>query len=213
MDITIRTEEKRDYRSVEEVTREAFWNLYCPGANEHHIIHTLRESEDFIPELTFVVEFANEIVGSIFYTKSNIVDKHGEVILTITFGPVSILPKYHRKGLGRKLIEYSIKEAKRQGFRAIIIGGYPYHYQTYGFVGSKKYNLSMPDGNFYTGIMVLPLYEGALQNVEGTIYFSEALDPDESKLDEFDSSFSQKEKKIVSSQLEFEKTISEIDND
>lgn len=197
MSITIRLEEKRDYRRVEEITREAFWNLYCPGANEHYIIHKLRDSKDFIPELSFVIEFENEVVGSIFYTKSKIINKHGKETLAITFGPISILPEFQRKGFARKLIEFSIKEAKNQGFRAIIIGGYPYHYQTYGFIGSKNYNLCMPDGNFYTGIMALPLYEDALQNIEGTIYFSEALDPDKTKLDEFDKTFSKKESNLT----------------
>lgn len=211
MDIKIRNEMPSDYRKVEEITREAFWNLYCPGSNEHLIVHNLRNHKDFIKELSFVVEINGEIVGSIHYSKSKIISGDGKSYETITFGPVSILPKLHRKGFGRALIEYSIQAAKNLGYKSIIIGGYPYHYKTYGFVGSKKYDIALPDGNFYTGIMALPLYEGSLDEVSGIIYFSEVMEPDKTMLDEFDKGFTYKEKKEQESQLQFEIAVSELD--
>ena len=35
--ITIRNEEERDYKVVEEITRKAFYNLYIPGLSLIHI--------------------------------------------------------------------------------------------------------------------------------------------------------------------------------
>jgi predicted N-acetyltransferase YhbS len=67
-DIIIRLETKDDYRAVEELTREAFWNVYKPGADEHYFVHTMRERPDFIPELAFVLEKGGEIIGNIMYT-------------------------------------------------------------------------------------------------------------------------------------------------
>lgn len=211
MAINIRLEEEKDYRVVEEVTREAFWNLYLPGAVEHFLAHSIRTSSDFIPELTFVIELDDQVIGSIMYTKAKVIDNAGNEHSVITFGPVSILPEYHRQGYGRMLIEHSIAEAKKQGFRAIILGGYPYHYHPYGFVGTKKYNISMPDGKFYTGIMALPLYEGALDGISGSIHFSDDMYPDESELAAFDATFPPKEKKVQESHAEFERAVSEID--
>lgn len=211
MKINIRHEEPKDYMQVEEMTREAFWNLYCPGCNEHLIVHNMRKHPDFIPELSFVIEKDNQIIGSIFYTHSKVLSKDGTEHKTITFGPVSILPKYHRKGFGSAIIEHSIEEAKRLGYSAIIIGGYRYHYETYGFTGAKKYGISLPDGNFYTGIMALPLYPGALDGINGSVFFSDAMDPDERALADFDKLFPAKEKHIEESQHKFEKAISEID--
>lgn len=211
MAINIRLEEEKDYRKVEEIMREAFWNLYVPGAEEHFIAHTMRNSPDFIPELTFVIELDDEVIGSIMYTKAKVIDDSGNEHPVISFGPVCILPKYHRQGYGRLLIQHSIDEAKRLGFRAIIIGGYPYHYHPFGFIGTKKYHISMPDGKFYTGIMALPLYEGALDGISGSIHFSEAMYPDEAGLEAFDRTFPPKEKKVEASHLAFEKASSEID--
>ncbi|MGG5317710.1 GNAT family N-acetyltransferase [Enterococcus sp. AZ072] len=211
MKVTIRNEEEKDYRIVEEITREAFWNLYAPGAVEHFIAYSIRKHPDYLPELSFVIELDGKIIGSIIYTKAKVVDSKGVEHPLVSFGPVSILPEYHRQGFGRKLIEHSINEAKKLGHKAIIIGGFTYHYHPYGFVGSKKYNLAMPDGKFYTGIMVLPLYEGALDGISGTIHFSDAMYPDESAFAEYDATFPEKEKKVLPCQAKFEKAVSEID--
>lgn len=56
MDIIIRNETPADYRAVEELTRESFWNVYKPGADEHYFVHMMRSHPDFIPELAFVLE-------------------------------------------------------------------------------------------------------------------------------------------------------------
>ena len=56
MNMTIRREERKDYRAVESLTRQAFWNLYVPGCVEHYLVHLLRRHRDFVPELDFVLE-------------------------------------------------------------------------------------------------------------------------------------------------------------
>ncbi|MDL2234089.1 N-acetyltransferase [Tyzzerella sp. OttesenSCG-928-J15] len=211
MNINIRRENPGDYRQVEHITREAFWNLYRPGCDEHYMAHHLRNHEDFIPELTFVIELDGQIVGSIFYSKSKVVADDGRQWETITFGPVSISPELHRQGLGRKLITHSIEQAKKLGYRAIMIGGFTYHYHPYGFVGTKKYSITMPDGKYYTGIMALPLYDGALDGVRGKLHFSEGMYPDEAGFEEYDKAFPEKEKLVLSHQANFETAAAEID--
>lgn len=211
MKTIIRHEKPEDYRRVEEITREAFWNLYQPGAEEHFLVHSIRKHPDYLPELSFVIEKDGEIIGSIIYTRAKVIAGNGEEHEVVSFGPVSILPKYHRQGFGRQMISHSIAEAKRLGYPAIVIAGFPYHYQTYGFVGSKKYHISMPDDKFYTGVMALPLYEGALDNIQGEIHFSAAMYPDLSALPAYDATFPEKEKQVLPCQAAFEKAASEID--
>ena len=211
MNIKIRNEEPKDYRRVEEVAREAFWNLYFPGGHEHYVVHKMRSHPDFIKELAFVIEVEGEIEGAIFYTHSKLVSEDHTEHKTISFGPVFISPKFHRKGLGRQLITHSIEVAKELGYRAILTLGYPYHYEPYGFSGGKKHNISMPDGKFYKGLLVLPLFEGALDNISGYAAFSEVLDVTEEEVDEFDKLFPPKEKKYQASQDEYEAAISMLD--
>lgn len=202
MNICIRNEEAKDHKIVENLAREAFWNLYIPGCTEHYILHKMRNHHDFIKELSFVIELDNEIVGAIFYTNSKIVSKDNIEYEMITFGPFFISPLYHRKGLGRKLITHSINVAKNMGYRAIITLGYPYHYETYGFLSGKKYNISMADGKFYKGLLVLPLYDGALNNISGYANFFD-IPYDENEFSEFDKTFIEKPKMYQKSQDEY----------
>ena len=69
-DYIIRPETENDYAEVENLTREAFWNVYKPGADEHYFVHIMRSHPDFIPELAFVLEIDGKIVGNIMYTKA-----------------------------------------------------------------------------------------------------------------------------------------------
>ncbi|MEG2092355.1 GNAT family N-acetyltransferase [Cetobacterium sp.] len=211
MNILIRNEEQKDYRRVEEIARDAFWNLYFPGAHEHYVIHKMREHKDIIKELTFVIEIDGKIEGAIFYTHSKIIGKNKEEYKTISFGPVFISPEYHRKGFGRKLITYSIDEAKKLGYSIITTLGYPYHYKPYGFLGGKKYGISMPDMNYYTGLLVLPLYEDALDGILGYAEFSDCFEVSPKEVDEFDKIFPHKEKKVQESQEEYEKACAQLD--
>ncbi len=208
----IRIEQPSDYRKVEEITRKAFWNLYVPGANEHWLVHTMRSHEDYMPELSFVLEKEDEIIGSIHFTRAWITTPSGEEAPIVHFGPVCITPELHRQGYGRILITHAIEQAKNLGHRAIVLGGFTYHYHPYGFVGTKKYGVAMTDGKFYTGIMLLPLYEGALNGITGKIKLSDALTPDQSGLEAYDASFPPMEKLVLPHQADFVRAASELDD-
>ena len=104
-DYIIRTETPADYREVENLTREAFWNVYVPGASEHYFVHTMRSHPAFIPELAFVLELDGKIIGNIMYTKSHLLSSDGEKKEIVSFGPICIAPEYQRQGYSRVLIE------------------------------------------------------------------------------------------------------------
>ena len=92
--IMIRSEKETDYSVVEEITRKAFYNIYVPGATEHYLVHIMRQHEDFIPELDFVIELDGRVIGNIMYTKARLIDEAGTEKEILTFGPVSICLLY-----------------------------------------------------------------------------------------------------------------------
>ena len=123
--IIIRNETEKDYRAVEELTREAFWNVYKPGADEHYFVHTMRNHPDFIPELAFVLEKDGEIIGNIMYTKAWLEDEAGNRKEILSFGPLCVAPKYQRQKLGKILIEHSFDVARKMGYDVNINFGNP----------------------------------------------------------------------------------------
>ena len=111
--LRIRREEPGDYRAVEELTRDAFWNLQVPGCNEHYLAHVLRGHPDFIPELDLVAERDGRVVGNIMYTKAWLVDEAGNRKEILTFGPLSVAPECQRQGIGKRLMEESFRIAEQ----------------------------------------------------------------------------------------------------
>ena len=202
MKITIRNETETDYRAVEELTREAFWNLNFPGCSEHYLIHVLRSHADFIPELDLVAEADGKIVGSIIYSKSKLTDEKGNEKDILTFGPLSVSPEYQRKGIGKALIEHSFIKAAELGYDTVVIFGSPSNYISRGFKSCKKYNVSL-NGYFPTAMLVKEIKENALDGRSWNFSESSAFDIDENAAEEFDKTFESKEKAYSKSQEEF----------
>lgn len=190
----IRNETPKDYRTVEEMIKRAFWNLSVPGCNEHYFAHLVRESEDYIPELDFVMEEDNKIMGHILYVKAKFVATDGTEKEIVSFGPFTIEPAYQRKGYGRKLLEYSLSVAKEMGYMAVAIWGNPENYACYGFKNCKKYNVCLEEGVYPVSLMVRELEEGTLANKDWKYVESPAHNIDESGFEEFDSTFETMEK-------------------
>ncbi len=203
MDIALRKEIESDHKRVEEVTREAFWNLYVPGCCEHYLAHVMRDHKDFISDLDYVALIDNQIVGNIMYTKSWIVDEQGEAVETLTFGPVCVLPAYQRKGIGSALIQHTIRIAREMGHKAIIIYGSPSNYCKHGFKSCKDYNLSTMEGKYPYALLVLELVEGAFRNHSWRYQDSDVYDVDVGQAEEFDKLFEPKEKGYRYTQEEF----------
>ena len=59
--IVIRLEEKSEYRKVENLVRDSFWNVYRPGCLEHYVLNQLRNDPAFVPELDYSLEKAAEL--------------------------------------------------------------------------------------------------------------------------------------------------------
>ena len=133
----IRNETTADYRTVENLTREAFWNVYRPGCLEHYVLHQFRDRPDFVRELDLVMELNGEIIGHVMYARSAIKHDDGRIIPIMTFGPISIAPKFKRRGYGTILLRYSMEKAKELGAGALAITGNIGFYGKSGFVVSK----------------------------------------------------------------------------
>ena len=185
------------------MTRKAFWNLYVPGCMEHYLVHIMRDHQDFLPELDLVMELDQQIIGNMMYTKAKLIDEDGNEKSILTFGPISILPEYQRKGYGKKLMEYSFEKASALGYDAIVIFGNPANYVSRGFKSCKKYNICLEDGTFPAAMLVKELRPGALDGRKWGYHQSPVFDIDEKEAQRYDEGLEQLEKKYQPSQEEF----------
>ncbi|MFD3157318.1 GNAT family N-acetyltransferase [Haloimpatiens sp. FM7330] len=194
MNISIRLENENDFRNVENVTRDAFWDVYKPGCDEHLIIHKIRKINAFIKELDFVACDEEKIVGNIIYTKAKVINENNEEFEILCMGPLGVLPSYQGKGIGTLLMKHSIKVAKTLGYNAIIIFGNPNYYHRFGFENAKKYNIQTSWGDNFEEFMALELYEGSLERISGKFYEDSVFKTNKDELNVFEKQFPCREK-------------------
>jgi predicted N-acetyltransferase YhbS len=199
MNITLRLEQPQDYFIVEKLIREAFWGINHPDCDEHLLAHKLRFVSAFVPELDYVAEVDGKIVGNVIFSKSKIVDIEGREYITLNFGPLSVLPKYKNCGVGKALMKYTISEAKRLEYRAILFFGHPDYYTRFGFKRAKEFNITTSGGDNFDAFMAMPLYDGALDGIVGRYYEDPVFELDENEKVEFDKNFSHKDKCVLAS--------------
>lgn len=202
-DFIIRNERQEDYRAVEEMTRNAFWNLYVPGCDEHYLVHSMRGHKDFIPDLDFVMEVNHRVIGNIMYTKSWLTDEDGNEKEILTFGPVCIDLDYQRMGYGKILQETSFKRAVELGYDVIVIMGNPANYTSCGFQSCKRFQVSLEKEVFPTAMLVKELIPGALKGKRWTYRDSELFRIDSHEAELFDQQFEKRQKEYKTSQEEF----------
>lgn len=183
MEFTIRQAGQKDYMETVRLTREAFWNVYKPGCDEHLVLYNLRKSEELIKELDLVAEYEGTVVGSIIYSRGMLT---GTKKKFVTFGPIGVKKQYQNQGAGAKMIEASLKIAKGLGFDGVVITGNPEYYHRFGFESATQYGIFMegiPTEDEAPFFMVKALTEGALDDLNGTYSFDSAyfVEPEEVK--------------------------------
>ena len=198
---TIRTETPADYRTVENLTREAFWNVYRPGCTEHYVLHRFRGRPDFVPELDLVMEVEGKLVGHVMYVRSAIQTDDGRTVPIMTFGPISIAPEYKRRGYGTILLRCSMEKAKEMGAQALAITGNIDFYGKSGFVVSKTKGVRYEDDPDADYFLIAELEQGFLDGISGTYKDPAGYFVDEQEAEEFDATFPPKEKLKLPGQL------------
>lgn len=199
--ITIRCETPADYRIVENLTREAFWNVYRPGCMEHYVLHTFRQDPAFVPELDLVMERDGEIIGHVMYVRSAIRADDGRTVPIMTFGPISIDPACRRQGLGKRLLDDSMAKAREMGVGALAITGNIDFYGKSGFVVAKTLDIRYADDPEADYFLIAELKPGFLSGISGTYKDPAGYFVDEKEAEKFDASFPPKEKLMLPGQL------------
>ena len=201
---TIRLENENDYRKVEELVRDSFWNVYRPGCLEHYVIHCQRGSEDFIKELDFVMEKDGEIIGQNVFVKAKINADDGREIPILTMGPICIKNELKRKGYGKILLDYSLEKAAELGYGAVCFEGNIQFYGKSGFDYASKFNIryhGLPEGADASFFLCKELIDGYLDGISGEYATPQIYFVDENEAEEFDKSFEPKEKLVLPGQI------------
>ena len=202
--IIIRLEKKEDYREVENMVRESFWNVYRPGCMEHYVLNQLRNDPAFVPELDFVMEKDGKLIGQNMFMKAKIKADDGREIPIMTMGPICITPDLKRKGYGKHLLDYSLERARELGCGAVCFEGNIDFYGKSGFAPASTFGIryhGLPEGedaSFFLGKELIP---GYLDGITGEYATPQGYFADKAEVEIFDKEFPVKEKLKLPGQL------------
>lgn len=203
-DYIIRLEEKKDYREVENLVRESFWNVYRPGCSEHYVIHVLRDDPAFIPELDFVMEKDGKLIGQNMFMKTVVEADDGRIVDVLTMGPIGITPELTRQGYGKAILDYSLQKATEMGFGAVLFEGNIDFYGKSGFDHASQFGIryhDLPEGADASFFLCKELKPGFLNDVEGVYQTPKGYYVSDEDVEEFDKDFPPKTKLKLPDQI------------
>ena len=202
--IIIRLEKKEEYREVENLVRESFWNVYRPGCLEHYVLNQLRTDEAFVPELDFVMEKDGKLIGQNMFMRAKIQADDGRDIPIVTMGPIGIAPEFKRQGYGKILLDYSLEKAAELGAGALCFEGNIDFYGKSGFTFASEFGIryhGLPEGEDASFFLCKELIPGYLDGVTGEYATPQGYFVDEAEAENFDKQFPYKEKLKLPGQL------------
>ena len=206
--IIIRLEKKEEYRKVENLVRESFWNVYRPGCLEHYVLHQLRKDSSFVTELDFVMFLKNDkedkLIGQNMFMRAAIKADDGRNIPIMTMGPICITPELKRQGYGKILLDYSLSKAAEIGCGAVCFEGNIDFYGKSGFRPASEFGIryhGLPEGEDASFFLCKELVPGYLKDVTGEYATPAGYFVDEKEAEEFDKTFPYKDKKKLPGQL------------
>lgn len=124
----IRSEGDADIDAITSVTVAAFETLEVSNQTEHFIIRALRAAKALT--ISLVAESDGRVVGHIAFSPVTISDGTRN---WYGLGPVSVLPEYQRRGIGKALIQEGLSRLKDLGAQGCRLVGHPEYYKRSGF--------------------------------------------------------------------------------
>lgn len=202
--IIIRLEKKEEYRKVENLVREAFWNVYRPGCLEHYVLHQLRNDPAFVPELDFVMEKDGQLIGQNMFMRAVIHADDGTDVPIFTMGPICIRPDLQRNGYGKRLLDASLERAAALGCGALCFEGNIAFYGKSGFTYASTFGIryhGLSEGEDASFFLCKELIPGYLQGIRGEYTPPKGYFVDETAAAAYDQSFPPKEKLVLPGQI------------
>lgn len=200
----IRLEKPEEYRAVESLVRESFWNIYRPGCSEHYVLHVLRNDPAFVKELDFVMELDGVLIGQNMFMRTVIDADGGKMVPVLTMGPICILPELKRRGYGKKLLDASLEKAAELGFGAVLFEGNIDFYSKSGFTYARSFGIryhGLPESADDSFFLCRELIPGYLDGITGVYQTPQGYYVDDADVEAFDQDFPPKTKLKLPGQI------------
>ena len=166
--IIIRSETDADVDAITEVTAAAFNTLEISNKTEQFIIKALRAAKALTVSLVAELN-GGQVIGHIAFFPVTVSDG---TLNWYGLGPVSVLPEYHRQGIGKGLVQDGLSQLKDLGASGCCVVGHPEYYGKFGFENTPCLGLEGVPPEVFFALS----FDG--RTPEGTVAFHEAFKAD-----------------------------------
>jgi putative acetyltransferase len=151
MELVVRNERPGDQEAISRVTRDAFRSHAHSDQTEHLIVDALRDAGALTVSL--VAERAGEIVGHIAFSPVTISDGSE---MWFGLGPLSVLPRHQRQGIGKLLIHTGLAALREKGASGCVLVGEPAYYKRFGFVNDPELTFPGLPSQYFLALPLAP---------------------------------------------------------
>jgi predicted N-acetyltransferase YhbS len=158
--ITIRGERRSDVAAREGLLDTAFGPGRFAKSSER-----LREGRMPARGLAFTAVEGKRLIGTVRLWPVTAGAAKGCLLL----GPLAVAADARSRGVGADLMWRALREAKRRGYRAVLLVGDPAYYQRFGFSAENTGALRMPGPYERERLLACEFAVGALRGARGMI--------------------------------------------
>ncbi len=163
--------EKNHYISaIQEVLEGAFGQT-----NEAKLVELIRNSPNFIPELSIAATEDGTVLGHILFSPI-VIESKEQIISALALAPLAVIPTRQREGIGHQLVQVGLSRCRELGHEIVVVLGHPDYYPPFGFQKASQFGVQPPFSVPDEAFMVLELKSGALSNVSGTVRYPAYFD-------------------------------------
>jgi predicted N-acetyltransferase YhbS len=159
MEVVIRSEIPEDFEKISKVIEASF-----NQKNEAILVNKLRNTKEYLPDLSLVALVDDVIVGQILFYPIPMMDE-----VTLILAPMCVKPELQRKGIGKKLVKEGLDKAKELGYGSVIVVGHPDYYPKFGFQKASKWGIKLTFEVPEEAFMAMELRRDSLKDQGGLV--------------------------------------------
>lgn len=167
--LNITSETDKDIGKIRSCITAAFGEIKVA-----ELVDKIRDSLNFIPELSLVAKENEQVLGHILFSRI-LIEAPKQIFPALALAPLAVIPSHQRRGIGSKLVEIGLSKCRELDHFIIVVVGDPRYYQRFGFQTASKFGLQssllFPDEVFMVSL------KSNLINISGIVryptYFSQ----------------------------------------
>ncbi len=168
--LSLTCETDDDIATIHEVVAAAFGRT-----SEAKLVEVIRQSPNFIPELSLVAVENGDVLGHILFS-SIVIETQEQAIPALALAPLAVTPTRQREGIGSQLVQAGLSQSRELNHSVIVVLGNPGYYERFGFQTASKFGVQAPFPVPDEAFMVLELKPDALINVSGIVRYPTYFD-------------------------------------